>query len=73
FLKWVGIAFILACPFTIWALQKWLVNFAYRAPQPWWIFVLPGIIVACIALIAVTWQTSAAAKSNPVDSIRMNS
>jgi len=73
FLKWVGIAFILACPFTIWALQKWLVNFAYRAPQPWWIFVLPGIIVACIALIAVTWQTITAARSNPVDSIRMNS
>ena len=73
FLKWVGIAFILACPLTIWALQKWLINFAYRAPQPWWIFVLPGIIVACIALIAVTWQTSAAARSNPVDSIRMNS
>jgi len=73
FLKWVGIAFILACPLTIWALQKWLVNFALKAPQPWWIFVLPGIIVACIALIAVTWQTSAAARSNPVDSIRMNS
>lgn len=69
FLKWVGIAFIVACPITIWALQKWLVNFAYRTSLAWWIFALSGIIVALIAMIAVTWQTSKTAKSNPVDSL----
>ena len=70
FLKWVGIAFILACPITIWALQKWLVNFAFRAPVPWWIFALSGIVVTAISLIAVSWQTNSAARSNPVDSIK---
>ena len=72
FLKWVGIAFVLACPITIWALQKWLVNFAYRAPLPWWIFALSGIVVAGISMIAVSWQTSAAARSNPVDAIKID-
>lgn len=73
FLKWIGVAFIVACPITLWALQKWLVNFAYQTTLPWWIFVLPGIIVACIAMLAVSWQTSAAARSNPVNTISMNS
>ena len=70
FLKWVGIAFILACPITIWALQKWLLNFAFRALVPWWIFALSGIFVAAISMIAVSWQTSSAARLNPVDSIK---
>jgi len=72
FLKWIGLAFIIACPLTLWALQKWLVNFAYQTSLPWWIFALPGFIVATIAMMAVSWQTSAAAKSNPVITIRMD-
>jgi hypothetical protein len=38
----------------------------------WWIFALSGIIVAGISMIAVSWQTSAAARSNPVDAIKVN-
>jgi putative ABC transport system permease protein len=72
FLKWVGLAFIIATPITVLAAQKWLVNFAYQTTLPWWIFVLPGIIVAFIAILAVSWQTSAAAKSNPVDTLTIN-
>jgi putative ABC transport system permease protein len=72
FLKWVGLAFIIACPLTLLALQKWLVNFAYKTTLSWWIFVLPGLIVACIAMLAVSWQTSAAARSNPVDTLSSN-
>ena len=72
FLKWIGLAFVLACPLTFLALQKWLVNFAYKTALPWWIFILPGIIVACVTMLAVSWQTGAAARSNPVHTIRMN-
>jgi len=72
FLKWIGLAFIIACPLTLWALQKWLVNFAYRTALPWWIFVLPGLVVACIAMLAISWQTNAAARSNPVQALSTN-
>ncbi len=54
------------------ALQKWLVNFAYKTALPWWIFVLPGIIVACIAMLAISWQTNAAARLNPVLTLSIN-
>ncbi len=70
FLKWVGMAIVIAFPVTLWALGKWLMNFAYKASLPWWIFALSGIIIAAIAMIAVTWQTSVAARSNPVDTLR---
>ena len=69
FLRWVGIAFIIACPLTIWALNKWLINFAYQATLPWWVLALSGLIVTGIALAAVTWQSVAAARMNPVDTL----
>ena len=69
FLKWVGMAFVLACPVTIWALKKWLMNFAYQSSMPWWIFALSGIIIAAIAIIAVSRQTISVARQNPIDSL----
>jgi len=69
FLRWVGIAFIIACPLTIWALNKWLVNFAYRATLPWWVMALSGLLVTGVALAAVTWQSATAARMNPVDTL----
>jgi len=72
FLKWIVVAFVIACPLTLLALQKWMINFAYKTALPWWIFVLPVIIVACITMLAVSWQTSAAARSSPVKTINLN-
>ena len=69
FLRWVGVAFVIACPLTLLALQKWLVNFEYQTAVPWWVLVLPGILVAGITLLAVSWWTSAAARTNPVETI----
>jgi putative ABC transport system permease protein len=70
FLKWVVISFVVACPFTLWALKKWLINFAYKATPSVWIFLLTGLIVTTIAVVSVTWQTASAAGRNPVDAIR---
>jgi len=72
FLRWVGIAFIIACPLTIWALSKWLINFAYQATLPWWVLALSGLIVTGIALAAVTWQSATAARMNPVDTLTIS-
>jgi len=70
FLKWLGTAFLMACPISIWALKKWQINFAYNSDMPWWVFGLIFIVVVCIALLAVTLETSKAARSNPADIIR---
>jgi putative ABC transport system permease protein len=70
FLKWVAISFVVACPVTLWALNKWLMNFAYKATLSVWIFLLTGIVVTAIAVVSVIWQTANAARRNPVDTIR---
>jgi len=70
-LRWVGVALIFACPIALWALNKWLMNFAFKTVLSWWIFPLSGIFVGLIALIAVSMHTRSAARLNPVESIRI--
>ncbi|PKQ66271.1 hypothetical protein BZG01_11810 [Labilibaculum manganireducens] len=70
FLKWVVIAFVLACPIAWYAMHKWLENFAYKTELSWWIFALAGLIALGIALLTVSFQSWRAATRNPVESLR---
>jgi putative ABC transport system permease protein len=70
FIKWVAIAFLIACPIAWYAMNQWLQNFAYKTELSWWIFALAGIIAMGIALLTVSWQSWRAAKRNPVESLR---
>ncbi len=70
FIKWVAIAFIIACPIAWYAMHKWLQNFVYKTELSWWVFAAAGIIALLIALITVTWQSWRAATRNPVESLR---
>jgi len=70
FLKWVFIAFVIACPLSWYAMNKWLEDFAYRTELSWWIFALAGLIAMGIALLTVSLQSWRAATRNPVESLR---
>jgi putative ABC transport system permease protein len=70
FIKWVAIAFGIACPVSWYAVNRWLENFAYKTTLSWWIFALAGIIALGIALFTVSWQTWRAASRNPVEALR---
>jgi putative ABC transport system permease protein len=70
FVKWVGIAFVIACPVAWFTMHKWLSNFAYKTEMSWWIFGLAGIIALAIALLTVSWQSWRAATRNPVEALR---
>jgi putative ABC transport system permease protein len=69
-LKWVGIAFIIACPVSGFLMSKWLQTFAYRIELSWWIFALAGVLALGIALLTVSWQSWRAATRNPVEALR---
>lgn len=71
FMKWIVVAFIIACPVAWYAMNKWLSGFAYRTDLSWWIFVAAGIFACVIALIMVGWQSIKAATTNPVNSLKM--
>lgn len=70
FVKWVAIAFVIACPIAWYAMSQWLQDFAYRTEISWWIFAISGLTALVIALLTVSWQTWRAATKNPVEALR---
>ena len=70
FVRWIAIAFIIASPLAYYVMYRWLESFAYRTTPSWWIFLLAGFLVVCIALLTVSWQTWRAATRNPVETLR---
>jgi putative ABC transport system permease protein len=70
FVKWVAIAFVIACPIAWYAMDKWLENFAYKTELSLWIFALAGLMALAIALLTVSWQSWKAATRNPVEALR---
>jgi putative ABC transport system permease protein len=70
FLKWVGVAFVIACPFAWYGMSRWLENYAYRTAVSWWLFILAGIVASGIALVTISWQTWRVANRNPIEALR---
>lgn len=70
FLKLVIIASVIAFPVAWYAMNQWLADFAYRTSIPWWLFILAGVLAACIALFTISFQAIKAALSNPVKNLR---
>jgi putative ABC transport system permease protein len=70
FIRWVIIAFIIACPVTWLVMNRWLENFAFKTNLSLWIFALAGVMALGIALLTVSWQSWKAATRNPVEALR---
>ncbi|MEM1338801.1 MAG: ABC transporter permease [Bacteroidota bacterium] len=70
FVKWVGLAFIIAIPISWYAMHQWLQEFAEKTTLSWWIFALAGVSALVIALLTASWQSFKAAIVNPVEVLR---
>lgn len=70
YLRWLGIAFVIACPLGYLFMDRWLSGFAYQTAISWWLFPLAGLIILVITLLTVVGQTYRAASGNPVTSLR---
>lgn len=70
FLKPVVLSLILACPVAWWAMNKWLLDFAYRITISWPIFVSAALAAVFIALFTVSFQAIKASLMNPVKSLK---
>lgn len=68
--KWVFLAFIVACPISYYAVNKWLENFPFKTSVEWWIYLASGLIAIFFALITISWQSWRAASRNPVEALR---
>lgn len=70
FVKWVLLAFLIACPLSWYFMDAWLADFANQTKLSWWLFAGAGLLTLVLALLTVIGQTYVAAKRNPVESLR---
>ncbi|MEP0547443.1 MAG: ABC transporter permease [Rhodothermales bacterium] len=70
FLRFVGVAFVVAVPLAYLVVSRWLDGFAYRIDLGLGVFVAAGLAALAIALVAVSAQALRAASADPVESLR---
>jgi putative ABC transport system permease protein len=63
-------AFVIAGVAAWISMQRWLENFAYRGPFPWWLFPAAGILALALALATAGTYTWRACKVNPAEILR---
>jgi ABC-type antimicrobial peptide transport system permease subunit len=64
------ISSFIAIPLAWYYLHHWLLQYEYRAPISFWIFILAGVGALVITLLTVSFQAIKAALANPVKSLR---
>jgi putative ABC transport system permease protein len=64
------IAFVVAVPFAVYAVNQWLAGYAYRTEIGIWVYAMAGGMTFIIALATMSYQSVRAARANPVDSLR---
>lgn len=70
FLNYVLIAFVIATPVIWYIMKQWLSDYSYRISLYPWIFLTAGLFCLLVSFFTVFWQSSIAANSNPVNSIK---
>lgn len=70
FIKWIGLASVIALPAGWMIMRHWLDDYACRIDLTVWPFLLSGLMALGIALLTVSWLVIRAARANPVESLR---
>jgi putative ABC transport system permease protein len=70
FLRLILIASIIALPITIYGINIWLTNFAYKINQSWDLYVIPITVLILISIITISATTVKAALTNPADNLK---
>ncbi len=65
------IAFVLAVPFSYWALRKWLENFSTQIDLPVWLFLAGLLVSLLVAMATVGFKSFKAASKNPTAALRL--
>jgi ABC-type antimicrobial peptide transport system permease subunit len=70
FIVLVIIAIVIAIPVSMYSINKWLENFAYKTSISYWLFVAASGMAVGIAMLTIGFQAIKVALSNPVKSLR---
>lgn len=70
FIKLVLIANGLAIPIALWAVTRWLREYAYHIDVQWWVFIIAATGATMVAFVTISYQAFRSASANPVNSLR---
>ena len=63
-------AALLSIPVTLYFMNKWLSNFAFKTKINWWVFVISFAVAAVVVLLTVFIHSYKASRINPVKALR---
>ena len=66
----VVVATVIATPLAVYAIGKWMQNFAYRTSPEWWMFAVSGFIAITIAFLTVSFKSIRAGLENPARTLK---
>jgi len=66
YIKWVGIANLVAWPVTWLLMRNWLDNFAFRTEVQWQVFIIAALISAFVSVLTVAWHAWNTSRTDPV-------
>ncbi|WP_321347685.1 ABC transporter permease [uncultured Draconibacterium sp.] len=66
----VIVATLLSIAPTIFVMNKWLSNFAFKTGISWWVFVITFVFASIVALSTVLFHSYRASRINPVEALR---
>ena len=70
FIALVLLALLIATPVSIYLMQKWLQDFAYRVDLTWDIFAFSAVIILLIGILTVSYHALRSSLANPVKNLR---
>jgi len=70
FIALILISTIIAIPITVYVLDGWLQNYAYRVSVDGVVVILSLLAAVCIVLVTIGYQAVKAARANPVEALR---
>lgn len=70
FLKWVLVAIIIGAPLAVFAMKRWLTNFAYHTAVSWWLIALAALILLSISLFTIIFHIVRVSRTNPIEALK---
>lgn len=70
YLKLILVSGLVGIPVANIIVKQWLSKYAFHIEIQWWFYLLPLMMILCVALITVIWQSVKAALTNPVKALR---
>jgi len=67
YFRTLGLSFAIATPVALLAIQRYLEDFAHKAPISWWLFAVALTLTVGISLLTLLYQTRKAATQNPAE------